>query len=361
MNEWQVHGEVRWTDGDLATDITVSAFDRDLRHEEFLGTAITDPTGHYEIKYTTKEFRQTEKKTADLIFRLSNREGAPLTLSAIIFDDQQLDPPIVIFNVPSEAQIDLIVEPIERGLSEYERYISELAPVLEDIPLAELTETDISFLSGETGINPENITFLTEATKLSQETALPAGIFYGLIRLTLVTYLPDLLDQNPSVQRSALESSLKDNIIPARLREEIEMVLARLLEMRVQKSFKEPRISDKPLLGNLLEFLSQNPEFEFSATHIESYLKQEDVGNSGQVANALKSFQRVSKLTPRFGEMELLISQGIDSAIDIARMGETVFVEKFGKQLGEERAKEIAMKARDSVHGFEDEQTDDKD
>ncbi len=39
-----------------------------------------------------------------------------------------------------------------RGPSEYEQLLTEITPVLENVPLTELSEEDLSFLSSETGL-----------------------------------------------------------------------------------------------------------------------------------------------------------------------------------------------------------------
>ena len=46
---FHVKGAVRWFDGRRAVDLTVRAFDKDLRREELLGTTAIDKDGRYEI------------------------------------------------------------------------------------------------------------------------------------------------------------------------------------------------------------------------------------------------------------------------------------------------------------------------
>src|SRR5262249_28946175 len=53
-----VHGTVRQPDGSVLPDAIVQAFDRDLRHEQALGQAITDTAGHYLIRYLAAQFRR---------------------------------------------------------------------------------------------------------------------------------------------------------------------------------------------------------------------------------------------------------------------------------------------------------------
>ena len=124
----------------------MKAFDRDLRSEELLGEAITNEQGIYEITYTAEQFARAEEGTADLIVRVFSREGEELGASEIIF------------NAPAIATVDLVVIPKEQPQpSEYEQLLMDLSPVLQDIPLADLTEEDIDFLAGDTEIDKQRI------------------------------------------------------------------------------------------------------------------------------------------------------------------------------------------------------------
>jgi hypothetical protein len=50
-------------------------------------------------------------------------------------------------------------------------------------------------------------------------------------------------------------------------------------------------------------------------------------------------------VTPRYGEMQTLLSEGINSAQDIARMDESTFTAKFAALFGESSAREIYQRA----------------
>src|SRR5262249_54110173 len=78
-NPFVVRGQVRQADGSLLVGGIVHTFDKDLRGEELLGQATTDPAGHYAIQYTAAQFQRAEKQRADVIFRLFDAAGQPLT------------------------------------------------------------------------------------------------------------------------------------------------------------------------------------------------------------------------------------------------------------------------------------------
>ncbi len=166
--EFLIHGRVESTDGRALAEIKVQAFDRDLRSEQQLESAVSDNAGHYEIRYGADQFQQAEKESADLVFRLFAPSGELLTAVAAANEQGQplanitgpggsggeegkrLDVPIV-FNARVEETVDFVVESTAFP-SEYERFITELRPVLAGVSLADLTSADVEFLSGETRI-----------------------------------------------------------------------------------------------------------------------------------------------------------------------------------------------------------------
>ncbi|MCI0717394.1 MAG: peptidoglycan-binding protein, partial [Acidobacteria bacterium] len=218
METMIVRGVVRQADGSPLVGATVRAVDRDLRHEEPLGEAITGTDGRYEISYTADQFRRAEKRNADLIVRALDATGAVLAASPTIFNSR-----------PVEI-IDLVVGGGKySGPSEYEQLLAEITPLLEETPIADLTEDeqhqDITFLAGETGQNPQRITFLILAHRMERTTGLLPEVFYGFFRQNMPTRLPALLLQSRRALRRALEAALRDNIIPAKLRDDIETTL----------------------------------------------------------------------------------------------------------------------------------------
>ena len=136
-----VRGTVRDANTHLTAGVMVRAFDRDLRSEELLGETFTDAKGGYEILYKPEQFRRVEKGNADLLVRAYDSVGKELTASPVLFNAN-----------PVEV-IDLTIERDKlRPLSEYERYITDLDPLLEGLPLSRLTIEDVTFLAGETRI-----------------------------------------------------------------------------------------------------------------------------------------------------------------------------------------------------------------
>ena len=153
---------IRHQDGTALAGLIVRAFDKDLRSEELLGAATSNADGHYQVIYTPDKFARSEKKIADLIVRAFSPEGLQLAESSILF------------NAPVAATINLTVTPLPPvTVSEYEQLVADVAPVLDGVSIADMTDQNIAFLAGDTGDPPDRITFVRLAAQLSRQTTVP--------------------------------------------------------------------------------------------------------------------------------------------------------------------------------------------
>jgi hypothetical protein len=214
---FRVTGQVRLVDGRPAANLTVRAFDKDLRHEQLLGQTVTDADGHYEFAYSLSQFNRAETKGADVIVRVFGSNGELLAASSVVFNVQ----PVQTINVVLGGAVVL-------GPSEYTRIAAAVEPLLDGVTVADLTATDVEFLSGETDWSKEFLGFYAAAARLSQQTKLPTEVFYGFARENLPTDLNLLLAENAVTQRRALEAAISENIIAPSVRSIIDKVLAEL-------------------------------------------------------------------------------------------------------------------------------------
>lgn len=216
LNFYVVKGQIRQANGSVSIGAIVAAYDKDLRSEQLLGQTKIDRNGRYEIKYTAEQFSRQEKKSADLIVRVENEDKKPLVSSSIIFNAQPVE--IVDLTVDEEEYQDL---------SQYERLVLELRPLLGDQAITDLREDleekpeegkyrDITFLSGETGFEKNVLARLVVAHKLAQQAiqpefwfALLGGSFFQFVEnRSLDEQFAAVLDSLSSLDTAAVNKAL---------------------------------------------------------------------------------------------------------------------------------------------------------
>ena len=199
-------------------------------------------TGVIRSSYTQAQFRRAEKAAADLIVRVFSPEGTQLAESGIHF------------NAPPQATIDLVVTPSRPSvLSEYERYLAELAPILDGESLAALTRTDLSFIVGETGVDAEHVEFLAQAAKHSELTRFPpkpstAGSVENL-PANWINFLP-LMRQ---CSRQALENAIAAKSCPPGLASRWAVIVSQMAELSAARvAREEAAFTSHQVVGRLL-------------------------------------------------------------------------------------------------------------
>jgi hypothetical protein len=201
-NKFIVLGQVFKADGTPFKDLTVQVFDKDLRSDELIKTDTTKQNGEYMVMYKATDFAAAEKGRADLFIKVLDSTGKILATSATIFNAKKFE--VVNFTI-GEA----------RGFSEFERIVNEITPLLRGIAQVDLTADDLSFLSGETGIDAAWLNFLVESARRNvQANTIAQSTFYGLFRRGLPTDLKELLANEISSLRAALEQASNGTIIP---------------------------------------------------------------------------------------------------------------------------------------------------
>lgn len=313
-----VRGTVTHDGGAPAPGLSVLAFDRDLRHEEPLGHATTSADGSYEISYTARQFRRAEKDSADLVVRVMGRDNRRVLLSSE-----------VIFNAAPVEIVDFILDEGGTRISEFERYLAELRPLLGDVQLSALDERDITFLEGETGIDGLHLAYLSIAHRHAAGTRIPPEVFYGLFRQDLPTNLPSLFLQRPKQLRRALELSIEQNIIPARLSEELPRILDALRRQVGQAILRNPDggASSVPrLLG--AAGLSEGEQEAFLDSYLQHDGTIEDFWRSlattplAPKVQALQATLQLGLLTRNNAPLvSALQAKGVRSMRDLPRLG----------------------------------------
>ncbi len=241
--QFLVRGQVRDAADRPVPGILVRVFDKDMRTEEFLGEAKTDDQGRYQVPYTAKQFARAEKGTADLRVVLVNDDGLDIASSPIVFNAKPME------------SVDLSLSGGPRPPSECERLVTDLTPLVQEVPFTDLTEDDITFLAGETGTDAQHIRWLREAFRRSREIApshpeevlsmqpskaptsapiaISPAVFYGLFRQGLPMTLEELADHLDDALVAAIQRSTTQNIIPPPPENQIKALEAVLDSTRI--------------------------------------------------------------------------------------------------------------------------------
>jgi hypothetical protein len=242
-----VSGFIRTETGGPALGATVRAFDKDLRHEQLLGEiVVTETSGRYSINYTADQFRRADKRTADLIVRAWDENDNLRAESAIIF------------NAPDTATIDLTFGALP-SLSEYEVLILTLRPVLEGVALVDLSDSDITFLIGETRLARQRVEFLRHSARLNRETRIQAEAFYAWARRNLPLELDQLLAEPFERLRRELIAAAQQRIIPD-LSAQLDYIAGRLDALQLETG----RQTIHTFVGRLLEDRTLGPLSEYT-------------------------------------------------------------------------------------------------
>ncbi len=174
-----VFGRVTDKRGRPAANLLVRAYDRDMRSEEFLGECITDKNGKYEIAWVPGQFSERGNKKADIAVKVFTREKKTLLFAS--------DMDAVRFGASSGEEIDITIKAeIKPGVVEYDYILKEVDFLTKRIAITDLQENeqhrDITFLSGEAGIQPSKLEHLVVAHRLQAVSKIDAPFFYALLR-----------------------------------------------------------------------------------------------------------------------------------------------------------------------------------
>jgi hypothetical protein len=266
--QFTITGVVLPVNGVERVGMKVQAFDRDmpsverLTAPEMLGEATTDAQGSFKITYTLDQFQRGEgsslfrkpgEKNADLSFRIFARTGQELIIRSID-GNRPVGPDQIIFNAPEQLVVNISVDlPQLPAISEYERFLNLVTPIIVDVPLTRLTDEDVRFIlsdldAAQQGEIPQRIEWLRRCALLAETSNLPVEPFYGwgrknvpapILELAavplkdLTAVLEKLTSTREDKLRESLLAAIAENIIPLSFRDRVDEIV-RLLTRRDQ-------------------------------------------------------------------------------------------------------------------------------
>lgn len=255
-------------------DITVVAFDRDLRIQQKLDEAKLDTQDNYRILYQAELSQVAEQGRADIVIEVHDRGEKVIAISDIVFNA----PPDLVLNV---TVLKKIVQ-----ISEYEQVIADVLPLLKgqgpdcrDLTIDELTADDQSFIVNETGLMEEQISKLVFASQSAKAfisdsgslvpfplhasaivshgapfatQGIPVEAFYGWFRVGLPQQLSELLRRSSDELMIALDQAIKENFIPVIDQKYKDLLLELLDGWRIAEKLKSAPKGEPTSFCNLL-------------------------------------------------------------------------------------------------------------
>jgi hypothetical protein len=239
LEQYTITGTIT-TAGDINPDgIRIQAFDRDLPSLEIrkgtspplLGEGLADAKGRFSISYQFERFHR-----ADLSFSIFDQGGTALCIKGMEALKRSFKPDQIIFNVPGQVEVQIFLEPrLQTGDSEFAQVMNQIRPIIAELSLTELTDSDIDFLINELdaalgGKLQQQVEWLRRSSLLARETGIPAEAFYGWGRKeipapfsalwqTPLKETPSLLKKLSALENKALQQALldagKEKIIPS--------------------------------------------------------------------------------------------------------------------------------------------------
>src|SRR5450432_1026034 len=175
---YKVYGAIRNQYQQPMIQVTVRAFDKDIRTEQLLGEASTDQSGNYEIRYTRDQFASGDKLAADLILRVYDANNSLVKESPVYY------------NAAPSLEVDIDLSGLTyHGLSAYEKILATISPFVTGLSLGQLTENDklqdISFLTNKALVPQDQVEKIAMASRYEQATKIPAYAWYGMLQENL--------------------------------------------------------------------------------------------------------------------------------------------------------------------------------
>jgi len=235
--ERQVFGQVKRSDEEPGSGLTVKVYDRNLRSEQHLGTATTDQEGHYKIAYSPDAFRRAEKEDADLRLKVFNDSGRELGADLPDFEQG------TVFNAKPVQEVNVEVTDPHVESSLYEHLRLAVGPLLEDVSLQDLTDDDIRFLHHELGRRLEHIGYVADDARLRTESNVPEGVFFGMAMQDVGIVesgaeerprldLPTVLNREVDDIIGTIKTAITEDLIPHEVEERIPAVRKELNRLK---------------------------------------------------------------------------------------------------------------------------------
>ncbi|MGH9138579.1 MAG: hypothetical protein ACRD0G_16295, partial [Acidimicrobiales bacterium] len=173
---YEVRGRIVTDRGSSATGLRVVAYDKQLKGENVLGQTDAGPGGDYVIAYQRDQLGG--KLFADLevrVFRVARNNRLQLLATSK-----------VAYQAPARHVVDLTVSfgDLPRP-SEHARLLAAVAPLLGEVPLADVDAGGVTYLANRAGWDPRIVAMAVQAERAAAASGIAAEHYYALFRTGL--------------------------------------------------------------------------------------------------------------------------------------------------------------------------------
>lgn len=210
--------------------VFVQAIDWELTGRTVLATQTTLPDGFFHLSYLLPA--GTLKQHADLLIRVFIRDANNVETDLLV-------PPLFIRGAnPHLTLADIDIPGLIAGPSEYEVITNKITLAFPGLNPADLTDDGVELVARTTDLDLQLVAFYAAAAALSLRTSIIPEAHYAFLREGLPGNVRALLSQDPVVLRGALQQALDANIIPQRLRSQIEVIMDQVEQAIIAEAFR---------------------------------------------------------------------------------------------------------------------------
>ena len=327
----------------------------DKQYDQPLASTTTVERGLYEMSFDASKIGKYEKGGPDIIVRVFDKDGKGAT---------ELAASEIVYIATAKTIVNLSVTlHHEPELSEYETTIVALTPFVSEKQLADLSLVQIRELSKKSGIDQLRIELLVQSAKLSRETGLPTEAPYGLARLDLSIKLKSLLGMGSNSIRTALETAIKKNLVPASLADKLDEIMHQfeILQRRhmpIIKLAEAIGLEIPAATAKVLESLNIRTLSDVRSAGGFANIEELHLTADAPLVKKGDAFVNLDLLGTDIQTNKVLIDAGFSHVSQIAKEPRDLFLKKTAQMLGEANAERLQIIAIAQTDVLENQLTD---
>ena len=250
--KYSISGRVKTEKNIPAPGFMVRAYDIKIGKQLYLGEAITDDKGQYNIDYSHIIFKYPKGQAIDLQTKVFKNAMTKVELgkSNIILNAKRSE--WINLTIPANAY---------RGASEFEQMEKEIIKLIKPAAYSKLKEKDIDYMSVKLNISTIRLEHYFHAWKLSNEAnefkqiqGIPTAIFYGVFKDDEFPNLEALVQKEKKSLSRNLHIAVNSNRIPKKLESQIYVYVDTLKDLAVLLALKGSKNTDLYSIKGLLRF-----------------------------------------------------------------------------------------------------------